>query len=278
MRRDASFAAESSRETDAPLPRALALARAALSEPPSGLLTDVDGTLSPIVAEPGLARLVEGADGALAALARRLAVVAVITGRAPHDARRLVGRPEVLVAGNHGMEWLEPGAATVTPAPAAEPARRLVADALARLPVGEGIVVEDKGLSATVHYRGATDPDRARRRIEAALADVAPGLERRPGRMSVELRPRGLGDKGTAARAIVERFGLRGVVVMGDDITDLDMFAAVDELRRAGRLRAAIVAVGGADGEVPPSVAGAADVVIASPADAAALLSALGGT
>ena len=102
------------------------------------------------------------------------------------------------------------------------------------------------------------------------------GLELRRGRMSLELRPVGLGDKGAATRAIIERHGLRGVVVMGDDITDLDMFAAVDELRAAGRLRGAIIGVGGADAEVPPEVIAASDVVLASPAEAAAFLLALG--
>jgi hypothetical protein len=62
---------------------------------------------------------------------------------------------------------------------------------------------------------------------------------------------------------------------MGDDVTDLDMFGAVAELRAAGTLRAAIIAVGGADREVPPEVAAAADVVLAHPADAAVLLAML---
>jgi len=67
-------------------------------------------------------------------------------------------------------------------------------------------------------------------------------------------------------------------VVMGDDVTDLDMFAVIDELRAAGRLRAAIIGVGGADREVPPEVADAADTVLASAEQAALLLAALAGT
>jgi trehalose 6-phosphate phosphatase len=90
--------------------------------------------------------------------------------------------------------------------------------------------------------------------------------------MSVELRPIGFGDKGSAARAIVERFGLRGVVVMGDDLTDLDMFRAVAELRAERRIRGAIIGVGGADADVPAAVVEASDVVLADPAEAAALL------
>ncbi len=100
--------AESSQPTDPPLSRAIALARDALADAPAGLLTDFDGTISPIVTDPAAAALVTGADGALATLAERLAVVAVITGRTPMDARRLTGVPGILIAGNHGMEWLEP--------------------------------------------------------------------------------------------------------------------------------------------------------------------------
>lgn len=267
---------ESSRSSSESLRRAIRLSRRALDVEPAGLLTDYDGTISPIVAEPSLARLVDGAHGALAALAERLAVVAVITGRAALDARRMVGVDGLLVVGNHGVEWLEPeAAAPITPPGAASLARALEA-LLADLPPLPGVAVERKGLSATVHYRAATDRARVRAAILEALRRATPdGVELREGRMSVELRPSGLGDKGTAAAAVVARHALRGVVVMGDDVTDLDMFQAVDRMRHDGRVAAAIVAVGGADREVPPAVAAGADAVLRDPAEAAALLVAL---
>ena len=114
----------------------------------------------------------------------------------------------------------------------------------------------------------------ARGRILAALAELPPGLELREGRLSIELRPTGAGDKGSALRQVVERYRLRGAVVVGDDVTDLDMFRAAAELRAEGRLAAAIVAVGGG-GEVPAAVADAADLLVASPAELVALLAAL---
>ena len=271
--------AESSRRTDGSLERALALATDALRATPAGLLTDFDGTLSPIVADPATSRLVGGAASTLEMLARRLAVVAIVTGRAPLDARRMTGVPGLLVAGNHGMEWLEPGAADPTPSPEAARVRARIAAVLASVPSLPGVTIEDKGLSATIHYRNAADPEAARAAIVAALPDLGAGgeLELRPGRMSQELRPIGLGDKGAATRAIIERFALRGAVVMGDDVTDLDMFAAVAERRDAGLLRGVIIGVGGDDGETPASVAEAADVVLRDPAEAAVLLAALAG-
>ena len=269
---------ESSRQTDASLARALTLATDALAAEPAGLLTDFDGTLAPIVHDPFMAGLVDGADGALAALADRLAVVAIVTGRMPLDAQRLVGVPGLLIAGNHGTEWLEPGQSEPSTTPGAESVGRALEEALARVPSMPGVVTDHKGISASVHYRQAADPPAARAAILEALGDVEPlGLRIGHGRMIVEIRAPGLGDKGTAAGQIVDRFGLRGVVVMGDDTTDLDMFSAVASLRSAGRLRAAIVAVGGADHEVPAEVTAAADVVLDSPAEAAELLARLAG-
>jgi trehalose 6-phosphate phosphatase len=271
--------AESSREADAPLARALALARHALDAQPAGLLTDFDGTLSPIVSDPFMAGLVDGVDGALAALAERLAVVAIITGRMPLDARRLVGVPGVLIAGNHGTEWLERGQAQPRRAASADAVGRALDAALERVPPMDGVVIDHKGVSASVHYRQASDPAAARTAILDALGDVEPlGLRIVHGRKIVELRAPGLGDKGTAAREVVERYGLRGALVMGDDTTDLDMFGAVASLRSAGRLRAAIVAVGGSDREVPREVKAAADAVLDSPAEAAELLAGLAAT
>ena len=266
---------ESTRTADGPLSGAMALAMDVLGAAPAGILTDFDGTLSPIVADPSAARLVAGADGALTALVRRLAVVAVITGRAPLDARSMTGVPGLLIAGNHGTEWLEPGATLPITSPGAARARAAVAEVIGRLPALDGVVVEDKGISASVHYRNAADPEAAHRTLLDAIGSLDPALERRAGRMSIELRPVGLGDKGAAARSVVERFGLRGAIVLGDDLTDLDMFAAVAELRGAGRLRGAIIAVGGGGVEVPPAVTAAADVVLDGPAQAALLLAAL---
>jgi trehalose 6-phosphate phosphatase len=267
---------ESSQRINASLSRALALARDALAGGPAGLLTDFDGTVSTIVADPSRAGLVDGADGALATLAERLAVVAIITGRAPLDARRLIGVPGLLIAGNHGLEWLEPDEQEPSATPALAAIRERLDEVLARVPELAGVLREHKGISASVHYRSAPDPGAARAAILDALGDVAPyGLRIGHGRMIVEVRPIGLGDKGSAVHAIVERFGLRGAVVMGDDVTDLDMFRAVADLRAAGRIRGAVIGVGGADHEIPPDVAAAADALLADPASAAVFLARL---
>lgn len=264
---------ESSRPIEASPTAALSLASDALAVAPAGLLTDFDGTISALVIDPATATLVDEAGGALASLAERLAVVAIVTGRSALDARRLAAVPGILIVGNHGMEWLASDADEPAVASGAERLRATLDEIVARLPSMPGVISEHKGVSASVHYRSAPDPAAAQAAILEALGDLEPlGFRTGHGRKIVEVRPIGLGDKGSAVRDIVERFGLRGVVVMGDDVTDLDMFRAVDELRAAGRVRATIVGVGARDHEVVPEIAAASDAVLRDPQAAARFL------
>ena len=274
-RTDGSLASGDGPETD----QALALAEAALAASPAGLVTDLDGTLAPIVTVPSQARPVAGAIEALQALRRRLAVVAVVTGRAVHDARRILGSPgdELLVIGNHGLEWLEPGADAAEMDDTLEPLRATLAALLASVPTLPGVEIEDKGLSATIHYRRARDPESARARLLKSVLGASGGdIEVREGRRSIELRPVGRGDKGTALRAVVQRFGLRGLVVAGDDATDLDMFAAARELRSEG-VRSAVLGTAGGH-EVPPEIAATVDVLLPDPVAFVRLLGRLAAT
>lgn len=256
--------------------RTLPLAEAALAASPAGLVTDLDGTLAPIVPIPSEARPVQGTAQALVVLAGRLAVVAVITGRAAMDARRILGEAgnAVLVIGNHGLEWLVPGSDVPDVAEGLRPLRSALGSLLERVRPLPGVDIEDKGLSATIHYRQAPAPDVTRVRLLTALGD--PGgtaFELREGRRSIELRPVGRGDKGTALRAIVRRFGLRGLLVAGDDATDIDMFAAARELRSEG-VGSVVIGVSGGR-EVPAAVAETADVVLPDPESFVRLLARL---
>ncbi len=166
-----------SRSGPDPVATALSLARNALGAAPAGLLTDLDGTLAPIVDDPDGSRPLPEAVAALTTLTARLAVVAVISGRAPDDARRRLRTDRLLVIGNHGQERLEPGAERAALSPALAQAAEAIHAVLARVPREEGVWVDDKGPSATVHYRSAPDPQAAAERIAAALGDVtAAGL------------------------------------------------------------------------------------------------------
>lgn len=245
--------------------RHLQLALRVLRTAPAGLVSDLDGTLSPIVDEPAAARPIPEVPELLRVLARQLAVVAIVTGRSAADARRMLGPVgrDLLIVGNHGLEWLAPGADVPQTPERTDELRAELQAALTAVPTLRGVAIDDKGLSATVHYRAAADPEAAREALLAALRILPSGIELREGRRSVELRLLGVGDKGSAVARIADEHALRGLVVAGDDHTDVDMFRATDALRARGLSTLTLAVAGGA--EVSRAVSDAADVTVSSP-------------
>ena len=233
-----------------------------LAHPPLGLLSDIDGTLSPIAATPDAAQVSPSMQSQLRTLQPHLALVAAISGRGAADAARLLGVAGMLVVGNHGLEQWEGGLAT--PLAAAVPYQPVIAAvlaALARQPLPPGVFSENKGVTASVHYRGAPDPAAAAALLHALLAPLAAahGLRLTAGRMVWELRPPLPTNKGHAVHALVERFALRSVIFLGDDTTDVDAFRALHTLRDAGRHT---LSIGVLASETPPAVREAADLLL----------------
>lgn len=234
----------------------------------AAVLCDFDGTLSPIVDDPASARPVDGAVDALADLARRYRTVAVVSGRPVSFLRSLLPASVELV-GLYGLEWLRDG--ELVDHPQAAPWRAVV-HAAARAAVDElpdGVLVEPKGVSLTLHYRTAPHlgPEVDAWSAHRAAAD---GLEVRPAKMSVELHPPVAVDKGTTVRSLAA--GARAACFLGDDVGDLPAFHALRDLR-AGGMATAGIAVRTAD--VAPSVLAAADAVVDGQAAAVDILRSL---
>jgi trehalose 6-phosphate phosphatase len=251
-------------------------ARAVLEHAPAGLFTDVDGTICPIVLRSRDARVLPAASAALARLRSRLALVAVVSGRSAEDARTLVGLPELIYVGNHGLETLVSGELHL--APSAEPWLPAIAEAINELQprfAVPGVVVEDKGASASVHYRLVDEQDR--QQVCQAVEEVGSrlGLHVEYGRMVVNLLPPVAIDKGSAVRGLAEAYNLRGLVYIGDDVTDTHAFAALADLRQHERSATLSVAVVGP--ETPPDVALAADACLDSSDGVAELLERVAG-
>ena len=125
----------------------------------SAILTDVDGTIAPIVSEPSEATVPEATRELLRAHAKRYGLVGSLSGRRALDARRVVGLDELAYSGNHGFELLLPGDTEVRPDPSLdgheEDAPRFV-ESLDRPELeGAGITIEDKGAIVALHWRGA---------------------------------------------------------------------------------------------------------------------------
>ncbi|MEE9324989.1 MAG: trehalose-phosphatase, partial [Dehalococcoidia bacterium] len=94
-----------------------------------------------------------------------------------------------------------------------------------------GVIVENKGPVASIHYRLAPDPEAAQREILQVLkgSSKVKELGVSLGRMVVELKPPLRVNKGFVLRELVENNGLRGAICLGDDVTDLDAFSAIRE-------------------------------------------------
>ena len=250
--------------------------RAVLAQRPCGLLTDIDGTISPIAPTPDAAFVQPEARRSLAALAGYLDVVAAVSGRAAADAAALVDLPELVYIGNHGMDRLVDG--VPQPIAAAEPFVAAVATVLHASEVAyhpPGVLYENKGATGSVHFRLADDPERTGSQLRAVLDPLvaAHGLVMTGGRQVWEIRPPLTVDKGTAARALVLERGLRGVIFMGDDRTDTDAFVALSALRAEGGCVVLNVGVVGA--ETPDIVRELADITVDRVAGAVELLAQL---
>jgi trehalose 6-phosphate phosphatase len=194
---------------------------------------DFDGTLAPIVPRPELARLLPAARQALDMLAARSDThIAVVSGRSLEDLRSRVVLDRVYYAGNHGLEIEGPGVHRIQEdASAARGTLEQLAGDLERaLAPVEGVIVEDKILTLSVHYRLVND-DAEVERVRAAVRDSAreyTGIRLTDGKKVVEIRPDVDWNKGRAFRflreTLEERFGRGPAVFIGDDRTDEDAF------------------------------------------------------
>ncbi len=226
------------------------------------VLTDIDGVLAPIVPTPDMSEVPEKLRELLRHLSGRCRVVAGVSGRATKDALRLVGLDEVVYYGNHGFEILRDDEVEIVPeaAPykeAVEELERRARDELEPL----GAFVEEKGITASIHYRNASPEvgERCKEFVEREGERL--GLRITVGRGVVEARPPIRADKGTAVRKLVEEYEPEKALFMGDDTTDLDAFRELEALREEGVL-SEILRIGVKSEEGPPEIASEADLVV----------------
>lgn len=195
---------------------------------------DFDGTLAPIVARPDMATLPTETKTLLTSLARQ-SLVCIMSGRTLEDLLEKVDIPTLYYGADHGRRIVGPVGSSIEHEVGSEARSDLRAaaeqlqHALAHI---DGVLVEAKDLSLSVHYRLTPE---AQRQIVAETTERMvgkfPGLTLGAGALVHELRPDDGWNKGRAMLWLLESLGLdpSGTcpLCVGDDLTDEDMFKAI---------------------------------------------------
>ncbi|HEY2828747.1 MAG TPA: trehalose-phosphatase [Thermoanaerobaculia bacterium] len=184
---------------------------------PTLLAFDFDGTLAPIRNDPAEVALSRGAAELLAEATRSRGVaVAITSGRDVADILRRVDVPGAYVIGSHGLEIVAPGAVPVRDSPAMTievdgPLREEALEA--------GLRLERKKHAIALHWRGL-DPAPLRPIMDRfRVWGLSAGLDVIEGRCVVEARCHGRG-KEEAVRWLASALGASRVIYAGDDLTD----------------------------------------------------------
>jgi trehalose 6-phosphate phosphatase len=251
---------------DAALAKTVAAAVEVLSARPAGLVTDLDGTLSPIVATPEEAFILPDCRTALRRLARRLDLVAIVSGRSADEVRRIVGLRKLVYVGNHGLDRWEGGRQRGRAAARAWRAAltAVMSELRKELSGLPGVRIEDKGVSFSVHYRGAPNHGAAQAAVVAAVqrATAPYRLSVREAKKVIEVGPPTWPGKAEVVLEMAGRFRLRSLIYMGDDRPDLEVLQRLSELGVDG-VKTLAVAVDGP--EAPPELREAADLTLSGP-------------
>ncbi len=189
------------------------------------LCLDFDGTLAPIVDDPEQAAMPTDTRAILAKLMERHPI-AVISGRSLDDLRDRVGLPDVLCGGNNGAEMEDTEACAAGRVPLEE----FLAAARQAFASFPGVQVEDKGFTATIHFR-RVEPmllGEFMASLQEIVREFAEKVSVTEGRKAFEIRPPGAASKGNAVRRLMEGLAKgRLPVYVGDDTSDEDAFRAV---------------------------------------------------
>ncbi len=200
------------------------------------LFLDLDGVLAPLAETPDAVRPDARRTAVLRGLAARLdGRVAIISGRTLAEIDRIAESAAASASGVHGLERRRADG-SLDHADADPAVREAVAAFHGFARTRPGVIVEDKAVSAGLHYRQARNEAGAAEALAGRLADET-GLTLQPGHLVIELKTPGT-DKGTALTAFMAEPPFRGAVpvMLGDDLTDEDGFRAAEALGGFGVL------------------------------------------
>jgi alpha,alpha-trehalose-phosphate synthase [UDP-forming]/trehalose-phosphatase len=195
------------------------------------LFLDYDGTLTPIVSTPDKAILSNEMKDLLLELKKHYPI-AIITGRSLSNIMEMVGIDGILYAGNHGAEIWDGQKEIISHE--VESCRQALKEFIDRLEkeIGDirGIQIEDKGATASIHYRNVSVKELGRliSTFKRISKDYETIFRITHGKKVFEIRPVNSWHKGDAVLWLLERFDhSRYPIYIGDDTTDEDAFIAI---------------------------------------------------
>jgi trehalose 6-phosphate phosphatase len=203
---------------------------AALGDAALAIFLDVDGTLLDLAARPDEVVTPAGLVATLARAARKLdGALALISGRSIDDVDRLFAPLRLRASGVHGAEIRLDPDAPAAPTAAADLPQSLLLALRRAVEQFQGVFVENKRFSFTVHYRLAPSAERPLRNIVKHLVDSAPiAVDTMDAHYAIEIKSPCF-NKGAAIAAFLSTSTFRGrtPIFVGDDTTDESGFALV---------------------------------------------------
>jgi trehalose 6-phosphate phosphatase len=201
------------------------------------LMCDFDGTLVPIQGDPGKCILLPEIRNQLEMIVHAGdSHVAILSGRSLSDIRKRVPIKDIYHAGSHGLEIAGPKIQYVHPEALVaktiiDKIRRKVEKEIVHI---EGILIEKKKFSFTLHYRMAnkTDGVFVRKMLYKISSENTKkqGIAILIGKKVLELVSNVSWDKGKAALMIIKQLGETCLpIYIGDDVTDETAFKALSE-------------------------------------------------
>ncbi len=199
---------------------------------------EFDGTLAEIAPRPDAVVLSERRKRYLRDLLSAPGCsVAIVSGRAVDELRKLVGLDGMFYVGCHGLEWTAPDGTRYMSWPhkvvldALQSLREQLRDSLTNF---DGVLLEDKGIALALHYRKAKPETALMARKEFVRAvhwyqQQGVKLEILAGKEVIEAKSAGA-QKGDAITQILARRTPNALpIYIGDDITDESAFYAIAE-------------------------------------------------
>jgi trehalose 6-phosphate phosphatase len=197
------------------------------------LFLDVDGTLLEIAQTPQSVVVPQALKSLLVELSIRFdGALALVSGRRLSDLDHLFAPLRFCAAGVHGCERRESNGCVVRPAFEREALAAARYELERFTAVHDGLLLEDKGFSIALHFRLAPFlSGEVHREMKRILLRLGPSYSLIGGKCVFEIRPAQF-TKGTAIAAFMEAapFAGRTPIFIGDDLTDEDGFAFVNEL------------------------------------------------